>query len=422
MNFLAERESVKIVLISNDTTLLSLCQDVASNLPGDKREVLMVGPTQSVDADLYLYDLDCKPAIVWQEERMGLDLFLVRKTGLKSFIDKYPQARPHTLLKPVSPVALEAFLTHAPAVPFPGGYCSPPLDGNTTGATASGALASKEAVLQSLLFANLKLQEFEEERTNFWARAAHDLRAPLTAAGGYCGLLLEERLGPLNADQHELLRRIGHGIRKLNRMASAMFQLTAGRQIERKLQLERVDIETCIRHSVDEVSLYAGERELTIDLSLVGARQAIYLEPNQIEQVLVNLLENACRFAPRKSVIEVRGYPVAWPFSRNADSFPGGVPANPATANGYRVDVRDTGPGIPPERLAMIFTEYVSYGGSKDRSGGGLGLAICKRILQAHQGEIWAEVSNPGTMFSFVVPNTQSLVQGPLSHMGGTKQ
>jgi signal transduction histidine kinase len=84
---------------------------------------------------------------------------------------------------------------------------------------------------------------------------------------------------------------------------------------------------------------------------------------------------------------------------------------NPQEAPGaYRVDVSDSGPGIAPEYLPTIFEEYVSYGDPQDRSGGGLGLAICKMIVRAHSGEIWAEVGGPGTTFSFVLPCNRPVV------------
>ena len=74
------------------------------------------------------------------------------------------------------------------------------------------------------------------------------------------------------------------------------------------------------------------------------------------------------------------------------------------TPNSFRVDIRDSGPGISTEHLDSIFEEYTSYSGGHDRSGGGLGLAICKLILSRHQGRIWAESSSDGAVFSFVLP------------------
>jgi signal transduction histidine kinase len=68
------------------------------------------------------------------------------------------------------------------------------------------------------------------------------------------------------------------------------------------------------------------------------------------------------------------------------------------------VDIRDSGPGISPEHLTEIFQQYTSYAGSLDRSGGGLGLAICKLIVTSHGGRIWAESIEDGALFSFVLP------------------
>jgi signal transduction histidine kinase len=70
----------------------------------------------------------------------------------------------------------------------------------------------------------------------------------------------------------------------------------------------------------------------------------------------------------------------------------------------YRVDVSDTGSGISEEYLESVFEEYTSYTGSQDRSGGGLGLAICKMILTGHGGRIWAENYAGGARLSFLLP------------------
>jgi signal transduction histidine kinase len=75
--------------------------------------------------------------------------------------------------------------------------------------------------------------------------------------------------------------------------------------------------------------------------------------------------------------------------------------------NSFRVDISDSGSGVPVENLEKIFDEYTSYSGGQDRSGGGLGLAICKFILNLHQGQVWAESSEEGSRFSFVLPFVQ---------------
>ena len=83
--------------------------------------------------------------------------------------------------------------------------------------------------------------------------------------------------------------------------------------------------------------------------------------------------------------------------------------------NAYRIEVRDSGPGIPPENLARIFDEFTSESAKTDFSRGGLGLSICRQIVQSHRGQIWAESSETGAKFVFVLPYApaESGVQAP---------
>jgi len=293
---------VKIALISRDGSLLPLCQDVATKLPLEKCEVVQSDGEHAVEADVYLWDLDYNPRTPFIGSRPAAsDVFLVRRPALKAFLERFPQAGPSTLLKPVSPAVLEVLLGHLAE--------RHKIAAGRKAADFDRLEGDREGLLESLLHASLRLQEFEEERTNFWARAAHDLRAPLTAASGYCELLTEAQMGPLNANQQELLNRMQHSLRKLNRMASAMFQLTAGRQLERKYELKRADIEGSIQRSIDEIEFFASEKNLLITSEITSPDQPLYVEPTQIEQVLVNILDNACKFTPRSGSIKVRGYP-----------------------------------------------------------------------------------------------------------------
>jgi two-component system sensor histidine kinase KdpD len=136
---------------------------------------------------------------------------------------------------------------------------------------------------------------------------------------------------------------------------------------------------------------------------LSDAQGPLYFDQDQIEQVMVNLLDNACRFTQKGGTIEVRGYPIPYDevvnnHGREAQGL------SSASPKAYRVDVSNTGPGILTEHLESVFEEYTSYSGSEDRSGGGLGLAICKMILTAHRGRIWAANYPGGVKFCFLLP------------------
>src|SRR5262249_12675379 len=128
---------------------------------------------------------------------------------------------PHVnlILKPFTPATLRAFLEQA---------CARFLHASSSSASVKiqTLRADRDELLQCVIQANLKLQQYDQDRTNFLARAIHDFRAPLTALTGYCGLLLGEQLGPLMDDQKEVLQRMHRSAKRLSRMANAMFQLS----------------------------------------------------------------------------------------------------------------------------------------------------------------------------------------------------
>jgi signal transduction histidine kinase len=276
--------------------------------------------------------------------------------------------------------------------------------------------------LQRLLQANLRLQEYDQQRTNFIARAVHDFRAPLTALSGYCGLLASGQLGPLNTQQIDALKRMEHSGKRITRMASAMFELSISSKVNRKLDLRESDILERIKQALHEIMPLARDKQIRVEATdIVPPDRPLHFEPSEIEQVLINLLDNACKFSRREGLIEVRGYPYFWerrflvqgsaPRERRIDTV--------RRPNSYRIDIKDTGPGIPSNRLNHIFEEYHSYSGPQDRSGGGLGLAICRMILSRHQGSIWADSHENGALFSFVIPHRSAEVPGGMQKPPG---
>jgi signal transduction histidine kinase len=88
-------------------------------------------------------------------------------------------------------------------------------------------------------------------------------------------------------------------------------------------------------------------------------------------------------------------------------------------ANSYRLDICNSGSPIPREHLVRIFEEYTSYAGGRDRSGGGLGLAICRMIITEHDGKIWAENTSAGPMISLVIPMRTEAIRAPQDGLMG---
>jgi signal transduction histidine kinase len=268
--------------------------------------------------------------------------------------------------------------------------------------------ADRDELFQALLVAGFKLNEFRDERGHFFRRALRDLRGPLTALGGYCGLLLDQRLGPLSEAQLDVLRQMQDSADRLSNLLSSTLQLSQGVLEPSEVRLKPGDITVVLDRAVAQVMPSAEASEIEIRLDAIQPAEVLHFDLRLIHEALVCLLSNACRFTSHRGVVEVRGYPVLIPEAGGGSRGESWVtePSNGfSSSNGYRIDIRDFGVAIPPGCLSSAFELSASCGGGSDRSEGGLGLAMCKMILDAHKGEIHVESSESGTVFSVILPH-----------------
>ena len=386
---------MNLELISHDRDLLKLSREVLGDIPGESWCISLVSADAiKPEADLRLWDYS--PGLFLPEAAFSCparNLFLVGRHDLTAFREHTGVTDNHILLKPATRTTLATFL----------GFATAHGDQSLPGAMR----AERDEMLQCLIQANLRLQEYDQDRTTFLARAVHDFRAPLTALSGYCGLLLAESLGPLTESQSEVLRRMLHSTKRLSRMAAAMFQLSVGRHVKRHPELQPGDMRECLDQALHEITPFADDKAIEITADLTPPRHPLYFEAGQIEQVLINILDNACKFTPRGGSIELRGYPYFWDRRKTKSSVPPAAERRRKSVQeptAYRIDILDSGSAIPAEHLDSIFEEYTSYAGGRDRSGGGLGLAIVRMIVNQHEGHVWAKNTESGPMFSIVLP------------------
>jgi signal transduction histidine kinase len=232
-----------------------------------------------------------------------------------------------------------------------------------------------------------RLKAEAAERDEIVTVVSHELRTPITVIAGFNRLLLGESVGPLTERQRHFLEECQKSCQRLNSFVANL--LEAARQGASVGPLEVTEsmlgptIEAVLELLAPLLREAGVEARLTIESSTPRAR----FDPPRIEQVLTNLISNAIRYAPAGSAIEVDVCSV-----RSGDR------------ELVEVAVADAGPGVPARDRHRIFEPYVQI--EAPRAGGlGLGLAICKRIVEAHGGAIRAEErQGGGGRFVFQLP------------------
>lgn len=385
--------AVTEVLSDVQLCLVSECPDAYPHPESNQVKLIRLRPEDPVpEADVYVWDY--APGINLRSRIAAHDAAQHLVLADTKYLDEIGRL-PHSaciLLKPVSAFTLRAFVDMAWKA----------WELRQQAREAATLRLDRDALLQYVLEVNLRLQEYDQERSNFLARAIHDFRAPLTALHGYCGLLGEGKLGSVNTGQRELLERMRYSTRRLTRLAGGTLDLLTQGHVNRAPDRREGDIAEALDQALQDVDPFLQDKQIEIDVQLEPVVGTLLFEAEQIQQVFMNLLENSSKFTPKDGRITIRGYPV-----RRGESTPEKGSASELQAkvgDGYRVDVMDSGPGVPAHLAEKIFEQYASYGGNGDRSGGGLGLAICRAVLLSHGGVIWATPTDDGGCFSFVLP------------------
>jgi signal transduction histidine kinase len=227
-----------------------------------------------------------------------------------------------------------------------------------------------------------QLRQMEQAKARFLAMASHELRTPLALMKSSTDLLMENGAKPVNGSRRELLEIVADNIDRMQRRVSDLLDLARMDAGDLRLQPRPTDIRRLLSEVAESARPLISSKGQTLEVRLPPRLPLLQMDPDRIQQVLINLLSNASRHTPPQSHIVVR-----------AAQKRGAV----------QVDVSDDGPGVPRERLARLFDPTVRPIG---RNGGaGLGLLIAQRLVRLHGGEIWAE-SDPGqgSQFAFTVP------------------
>ena len=225
--------------------------------------------------------------------------------------------------------------------------------------------------------------------TYFLSIVSHELRTPLAAVENYLQTILGGFAGELNPKQERMLNRCVIRVTDLSALISDVVDLARMRPEQIQADFEWFDPGEVGRESIEDTRLAATEKNIQIRIQPPAEFRPIVGSRRRMRQVFTNLLNNAVKFAPEDTIVLFK----AW-YEENKLIFL----------------VEDSGPGIPPEDINYIFTDFFRASNVGDSPGAGLGLSIAKKIMDAHHGDILienlvGEDGNPtGSRFSVHIP------------------
>jgi GAF domain-containing protein/anti-sigma regulatory factor (Ser/Thr protein kinase) len=241
---------------------------------------------------------------------------------------------------------------------------------------------------QELAVAYEELKESDRLKDELVQNVSHELRTPLTFVKGYVDLLMDGDRGLLTPEQQEYLQIVSDKTDDITRIIEDI--ITLQRIDSGNLQLETVAMEDLLHTAVAGHSMVAEKKGLSVRMLPASAAGLVNIDKGRINQVLDNLIGNAIKFSPDGGVITVT--------LMEQDEV-------------VCVSVADQGIGMAPDKHQRIFERFYQIDGSSRRrfGGTGIGLAIVKRIIDAHHGKIWVESElDKGSSFLFTLPKARA--------------
>ena len=232
-----------------------------------------------------------------------------------------------------------------------------------------------------------RLKELDKMKSDFVSSVSHELGTPLTAIKGSVDNMLDGVIGELNEKQIAYLTRIKSNADRLARLINDLLDLSRIEAGKIDLRPTNLSLVTLIKEVAESLRPVAAEKLISLDIASRDPAVMAWADRDKVTQVLMNLIGNALKFTPPHGKVTIA-------VGRNGDQW-------------VRVSVADTGPGIPTEEINKIFDKFyqIAQSGRQKTKGTGLGLTICKDLVEMQGGKIWVESeSGKGSTFAFTLP------------------
>jgi signal transduction histidine kinase len=242
------------------------------------------------------------------------------------------------------------------------------------------------AIHQSQLYQRLHQSHKEMEnllraKHEMVQNVSHEVRAPLALLQGYTEILQDGTLGPLTEKQAQAVDILS---RKGKELLDVVDRLLTLQTIDRtRLDKASIDLVGMLRQLGREWEFHARRNGMSVEVNVPWQMDPVQADRPLLNQVISNLVDNAVKYSPNGGTICISAY------EQNGDVV---------------IAVRDEGQGIAPEALADVFERFFREGSSRSSvKGVGIGLALCKAVVEAHEGRIWAESEGRGKGTTFYV-------------------
>ncbi len=226
-------------------------------------------------------------------------------------------------------------------------------------------------------------------KDEFLSHVSHELRTPLAAAHQFVSLVCDRAAGEVNEDQDECLVVAVRNLRQLRVMIDDLLDATRADSGQLSAQREQTSLQAVTGEIISSHTQIAASKDTVLTFDIPEDLPPVYGDPARLRQIVTNLVDNAIKFTPERGTVDVR--------AALSDDDP----------NMLQVDVIDTGQGVPSESLERIFERHHQEQSEEGttRQGLGLGLYICRKLIELQGGRIWASSTlDEGSVFSFTIP------------------
>lgn len=264
-------------------------------------------------------------------------------------------------------------------------------------------ITAKKKEEENLRLSYEKLKEIDAMKTNFVSMVSHDLRTPLTAIKGFLSLLLGGAAGELSPQQKEYIEIVRNNSERLLSLINDLLDISKIESGRFTVEKHTSDIVRMADRLINDLSPVLAQKKITIKKEVESRKLVCDIDEYRISQVLTNLITNSVKFSPEGSEI-ILGFKE---IEKGQIAVPGYINL-PESDKYIYIYERDFGRGVAKEHIERIFDRFyqIATPETVKLKGLGLGLAISKNIIEAHNGVIWAESEGigKGTKFNILIP------------------